>query len=116
MKYIAILLLMLTPFYAHAERIETPTFDILVKWMCEEGHVSCDNITFSVENQRDGTTRHYVGESIHSLCADGESPCRFLGYRFRAGCMSFTLYSHGYIEVVSEELGVLLSEEGQWLD
>lgn len=54
-----------------------------------------------------------TGGTWHTACADG-SPCRFLGYRFQDGNVSYRVHQSGLLEVVRGRDEVLLSEQGEW--
>ena len=64
------------------ETIETKTYKIEVTRRCPEGYISCDNVLFIVLNKTTGTKFSTVGKTVHRKCMDGETPCRFLGYKF----------------------------------
>ena len=112
-KYIAVIFLCLVPLIANAETLVSESHEIAVEWKCGEGHVSCDNITFHVKNTAEGTSGTYRGRSMHSLCADGVSPCRFQGYTFSSGAKSYIIHVSGALEVVAGDT-VVFSEEGEW--
>ncbi|MCG7564206.1 hypothetical protein [Pseudoalteromonas sp. McH1-42] len=114
MKYLAPIILCLLSCLANAESLNTPSYEIVIKWKCGEGYVSCDNIEFNVKNKIEGTTNTYIGKSIHSLCVDGVTPCKFQGYEFNTDELNYSLYMRGLIEVVKNNNEVVLSEKGEW--
>lgn len=50
---------------------------------------------------------------MHSLCADGVTPCRFLGYEFRNGVFRYLVFESGGVRVVRGNK-VLVDEPGEW--
>jgi hypothetical protein len=67
---------------AHAE-IRTKNFSINIQVNCEEGNVTCNNVTYIGRNLRTGKTIRLKGKTIHSYAADGITPGQFQGYEFR---------------------------------
>ena len=54
-----------------------------------------------------------VGRERHSRCADGVTPCRFLGYEFRNGKTVYFVDTDGHLSVREGER-TLLQEAGTW--
>jgi hypothetical protein len=50
---------------------------------------------------------------MHTRCADGVSPCRFLGYVFVDGTTTYTVWANGTLSV-KQGRTVLLQEQGAW--
>jgi hypothetical protein len=70
---------------ARAETFRTQHFQVTITPACEEGNVTCDDITYRAKNLITGATITLKGKTVHSLCADGVTPCMFQGYEFRNG-------------------------------
>jgi hypothetical protein len=67
---------------AAASSLVTKSFLIDITSNCEEGNVVCNNITYRSIDRKTGKTLQLKGKTVHSLCADQVTPCRFLGYEF----------------------------------
>lgn len=96
-----------------ALRLETPDRSIRIEVRCEEGVVSCDDVRYRALNKRSGRTLRLRGRTHHSLCADGVTPCRFLGYVFHHGARSYFVSEAGRL-TVSKAGAVLFEEAGAW--
>jgi hypothetical protein len=97
----------------NAETLITPSYEIEIG-SCPEGHVSCDTISFVVKNIESGSESSYVGGTLHTLCADGETPCRFLGYQFTSKIGQFNIYDTGTLVINDADGQAVLIEEGSW--
>ena len=53
-------------------------------------------------------------EPLHTLCADGATPCRFLGYKFENGNTTYYVHQDGLLEVIRNRDEVLVRERGSW--
>ena len=54
-----------------------------------------------------------MGKTLHVTCADGVTPCRFIGYEFRRGAYLYMVWEDGRLEV-SRSGTILLTEQGEW--
>jgi hypothetical protein len=70
---------------ARAETFRTQHFQVTITPACAEGNVTCRDITYQGKNLTTGATITLKGRTVHSLCADGVTPCAFQGYEFRHG-------------------------------
>jgi hypothetical protein len=114
MKRILILLLFIS-FGVNAETLITPTYEIEIG-SCPEGYVTCDTIQFDVKELKADIISAYTGGTLHTLCQDGVTPCRFLGYQFRGDIGHFYILSDGNLEIDDQSGQAILVEQGQWLD
>lgn len=80
---------------------------------CAEGNVSCDDVRYEGKNRRSGQSLVLRGKTMHSLCADGVTPCRFLGYEFRNGAVRYRVFESGGLRVTRGNK-VLVDESGEW--
>ncbi|MFO0519912.1 MAG: hypothetical protein ACK515_05740 [bacterium] len=96
-----------------AQTLVTPNFEVRIEVLCAEGNVTCDKVRYTGTNRRNGRSITLTGRTLHSLCADGVSPCRFLGYEFRSGSITYTAFESGLLSV-REGSKVLLEEQGAW--
>ena len=114
MRNIIAAILLIWPVLVSAESLVTESYNIGIKWLCGEGYVSCDNIEFEVLVKKPGSTNKYIGQSNHSLCADGVTPCKFQGYQFESDIGHFVIYSNGTLEVNEQSGQAIVEEKGQW--
>lgn len=109
-----LILLILFAINVNAETLQTTTYEISLTLNCEEGDVSCSDVSYVGKNKKTGDTLRLNGETLHSTCADGITPCRFLGYLFKDKDTTYYVYDNGLLEVVRGKDKVLLSEQGEW--
>jgi hypothetical protein len=112
MKYTFIFLLFFS-FVVYAETLITPSYKIVIG-SCPEGYVTCDNIPFEITDLKTGDISSHAGRTLHTLCADGVTPCRFLGYQFSGDTGKFYIYDNGALEIKGKSGQVILFEEGMW--
>ena len=101
------------PGLAHADTLTTRSFSIQIQVNCAEGDVVCDDVTYRGKNRRTGQSLVLKGKTMHSLCADGVTPCRFLGYEFKNGAYRYVVYENGGLRVTQGQK-VLVEETGEW--
>ena len=112
-KLPVLLLSLLLPVSLLAETLETKSFIISITHPCEEGCVSCDKITYFGSSKKTGQSITLQGRTLHALGADGVTPSRFLGYRFRNGATVYSVGSDGTLTVANGDK-VILKEQGKW--
>ena len=66
-----------------ADTLTTASFVVDISRHCEAGNVTCDQVSDVGVSKKSGNRIALKGKSLHAMCADGVTPCRFLGYRFR---------------------------------
>lgn len=98
---------------AIADTLTTKGFKIDINVNCAEGNVTCDRVSYRGEDLKTGKSLRLSGKTIHSLCADGVTPCRFLGYEFRHRNYRYIVTEGGRMEVYKGEK-LLLSQQGTW--
>ncbi len=91
----------------------TPGFRMVVNRRCPEGAVVCDRVSYLGVDRQSGASLRLMGKTLHATCADGATPCRFLGYEFRHGAYLYKVGDDGRLEV-SRSGTILLTEQGQW--
>ena len=114
MRYAIFGILVLYSQYALSEIFVSDNFRVEITSNCSEGNVTCDNVDFIVTLPGFTEKQTYKGSTIHTTCADGISPCRFLGYKFKTTNTQYFIYGAGYIQVLDHENNPLLSELGEW--
>ncbi|WP_396622766.1 MULTISPECIES: hypothetical protein [Marinobacter] len=104
----------LLSFSASAAELETGSFIINIESRCAEGEVSCNQMTYHGTSKATGNSIMLEGSSWHTLCADGDTPCRFLGYKFENGNTTYYVHQDGLLEVIRNRDEVLVRERGSW--
>jgi len=98
---------------AATQRLVTDSFEITIEVRCSEGVVGCDNVRYTGVHRKTGRSIKLVGQELHTRCADGVTPCRFLGYAFKNGNVSYAVWDDGTLSVKQGER-VLVQEKGTW--
>lgn len=106
-------LLAVLPAIANAETLVTRNYTVTVEVNCEEGNVTCDDVTYRGVSNKTGKTIVLKGTTRHTICADGVTPCKFLGYQFKKGNMTYFVSDSGMLRVSSGKK-VLVDEAGEW--
>jgi hypothetical protein len=114
MKKLFGLLLLIASFSVLAKELDTPSYTIVITYYCEEGELSCNNVSYTGVNKKTGESFKLRGATWHTSCADTVTPCRFLGYKFKQGDVSYSISEEGRLEVVKGDKEVLVSEQGTW--
>ncbi|MGH1349657.1 MAG: hypothetical protein ACRBBN_02465 [Methyloligellaceae bacterium] len=116
MRFIITLLLTIFTTSAVAETLTTDNYVIVIKRNCPEGYVTCDNVSYSGLSKKSGQTIRLKGSTIHTTCADGTTPCRFIGYEFKNNGYTYTVFADGRLQVQDQTDRVLVGEQGNWSD
>ncbi len=101
---------------AQADVLITKHYKITIKNNCKEGVVGCNNISYHGVSKKTGKGIKLKGKEIYKMCADGVTPCRFLGYKFNSGKVVYFISQegeYGRLEVTNGEK-VLINEKGSW--
>ena len=109
----SLLLLFCTAPALATEKLTTDSYEITIEQRCPEGHVSCDNVKYTGVHRESGKSIRLTGRTHHTTCADGVSPCRFIGYLFRRGDVTYWVGENGYLSV-KQAKKVLVEERGKW--
>ena len=97
---------------AIAESFKTKNFSIKITGNCPEGYVTCNNVTYQGTDLRSGESIRLKGRTHHTICKDGVTPCRFLGYVFRNGNYLYRVTNMNILEVYKGGK-LILSEQDQ---
>lgn len=111
----AVLLVASMPVHA-AQTLTTANFVITITSHCPEGSVSCDDVSYRGVAKKTGKAITLKGSTMHTTCADGVTPCRFLGYAFRNGDVRYWVWESGLLEVRQggAKGKLLVEEKGEW--
>lgn len=96
-----------------AQVLDTAGFTVRIEVQCEEGEVTCDKVTYRSESKRTNKKLVLLGRTAHRLCEDKLTPCRFLGYVFKAGKYTYFVSEAGEL-LVQHGDKVIVQEVGQW--
>ncbi|KAA5950829.1 hypothetical protein F3I27_01265 [Pantoea sp. Bo_2] len=87
-----IIVLMSLPLLSLAKSVshfEGKKFRADITYDCEEGNVSCDNVSLKSTRVKDNSSIVLKGETINTNCPD---VCDFRGYRFAKGQYDYSFY------------------------
>ena len=98
---------------AQAQRLRTENFQVTVVRNCSNEGPICDDISYVGTNLNSGEMVRLNGTTVHTICADGITPCRFMGYQFRNGQYRYLVTYEGTLEVYRGR-DLLLQEQGKW--
>lgn len=104
---------LLTAGASYADTLVTPSFRIEITVNCAEGNVTCDDVTYVGTSKRSGEAISLHGKTMHSMCADGVTPCHFQGYEFKSGTTRYIVLESGEL-IVKQGQKVLVQEHGEW--
>ncbi len=114
MKFMLIALLLFFSAVTFAQQLDTPNYTVEIQQLCPEGEVQCQNVVYKGTSKVSGASLELKGSAWHSLCADGVTPCRFLGYQFNNGRIRYLVHESGLLQVIGSSGKVLLEEQGVW--
>ena len=97
---------------AIAESFNTKNFSVKITGNCPEGYVTCNNVIYQGTDLRSGKSIRLRGRTHHTICKDGVTPCRFLGYVFRNGSYLYRVTNMNILEVYKGGK-LILSEQDQ---
>ena len=96
------------------ELLTTPNYIIRIEVNCAEGYVTCNDVTYVGESRKSHNSITLKGKTMHTSCADGITPCRFVGYYFKNGNITYTISESGELKVIQGKDKVLVKEKGAW--
>ncbi len=102
------------PALSLGDQLTTKNYVITITRHCQEGEVTCDKVTYQGVSKKSGQAITLKGNTKHTMCADGVTPCQFLGYEFKAGNITYLVLETGLLRVLKGENKVLVEEQGEW--
>ncbi|MBK1690514.1 hypothetical protein [Rubrivivax gelatinosus] len=96
-----------------AQTLLTPGYRVTIEPRCPEGEVGCAEVGYRGVSRRSGRAIRLEGHTLHTRCADGVTPCRFLGWEFRNRDTVYRVLESGELRVTRGEQ-VLVQEQGVW--
>lgn len=93
--------------------LETPGYQLRISSRCAEGEVVCRNVDYHGISKRSGNALRLQGATHHIACADGVTPCRFVGYVFKNGRYRYLVTEEGRL-LVHKGDAVLVDQTGYW--
>jgi hypothetical protein len=82
---------LLMPIKSNAEEYHNDTYIVKINRDCEEGMLTCHKVNYHGINNKTNQEIRLVGSTHHTICADGATPCRFIGYVFKNGLYTYLL-------------------------
>ncbi|WP_434999169.1 hypothetical protein ACRZ5S_14900 [Vibrio scophthalmi] len=116
MKKIAIAFALFYSAFSYADVLETQNYTISIEINCEQGEMLCKDVSYLGVSKKSQNQIQLKGETVHTICADGVTPCTFLGYRFQNGTVDYFVSVHGDLRVTNTSGDTLLHESGEWRD
>lgn len=99
---------------AAADTLVTKNYTVGIQVNCPEGDVVCDDVSYHAVSHKSGNELRLKGKTLSRMCADGVTPCQFLGYEFTHGNTTYLVLDSGQLRVTQGDK-VLVDETGQWL-
>lgn len=107
------LLLILIYRLSNASVLDTPSYIVDIDVRCAEGEVACNNVIYTGQYKQSSQITILKGKTVHTTCGDDVTPCRFLGYSFKSGKISYFVKESGYL-IISVGDNIVIEEQGQW--
>ncbi|MFM2302960.1 MAG: hypothetical protein RLZZ135_363, partial [Cyanobacteriota bacterium] len=98
---------------AIADTLTTKQFRIDIQRNCAEGNVTCDRVSYRGKDLKTGKSIQLSGRTMHTKCADGVTPCRFIGYEFRNRDYRYIVTEYGNLDIYRGKQ-LILSQPGTW--
>lgn len=98
---------------ALADTLKTKDFRVTITNNCPEGTVVCNNVTYYGINVKTNASLKLRGRTVHTSCADGVTPCRFIGYEFFNGNYRYFVTEQGSLQVYQNGK-LVLNQRGNW--
>lgn len=96
-----------------ADTLRTKDFRVTITNNCPEGEVVCNNVIYQGVNINTGASIQLKGKTVHTLCADQVTPCRFVGYEFSKGNYRYFVTQEGRLQVYQNGK-IVLNQRGNW--
>ncbi len=103
---------------ASKQILDTPHYRVVIQSRCpkhDSRGVGC--IHYLGKSKKTGNSIQLTGDKWYATCADGKTPCRFLGYIFKKGSVVYSVKvmgDKGHL-LVKQKGKVLVDEQGKWL-
>jgi|SRR6476469_1847960 len=98
---------------ALADTLRTKDFRVTIINNCQEGQIVCNNVTYKGVNVNTNASIQLRGRTVHKLCADKVTPCRFVGYQFSKGNYRYLVTEEGSLQVYKNGK-LVLKQRGKW--
>lgn len=98
---------------ALADTLRTKDFRVTITNNCPEGQVACNDVTYYGVNINTNASIQLQGRTVHTSCADGVTPCRFVGYEFSNGNYRYLVTEEGRLQVYQNRK-IVLNQRGNW--
>ena len=114
MKFVVFYLFFFMSFCVCSQQLDTAHYSIQISQQCPEGEVQCQQVIYKGVSKVSGASIELKGQSWHTRCADGVTPCRFLGYEFKNGRLRYLVHESGLLQVIGSRGNVIVEEQGRW--
>lgn len=97
--------------------LNTADYEVTLVSHCAEGEVTCARIVGQLLDHESDQTVALNGSTLHRLCADGQTPCRFLGYELTGEEYEYRILENGQLTIKRcDELGceAIYNARGSW--
>ena len=103
------------PVMSLAEKLITESYEITIVSSCAEGNVTCESMGFQLKDIKYNKISIHTGNTVHSLCKDRVTPCRFQGHRFATKSKIYFIGTDNKLEVTNRINSAIAIESGQWI-
>jgi len=93
--------------------LETFHYRVTITIPCPATELTCDRVGYRALDKRSGGSMTLTGRTEHEMCADGHTPCRFLGYVFTRKSFRYFVSEGGEL-IVNKGQKEVLRELGRW--
>ncbi|WP_207907519.1 hypothetical protein [Celerinatantimonas diazotrophica] len=114
-KFFGVVFFLIMSPFVNGATLVTTNYIISISQNCEEGNVTCDDVTYIGQSKKSGRSITLKGHTIHRMCSDGVTPCEFLGYEFKNGNTTYTVLESGVLDI-KQNGHLLLHTQGTWRD
>ena len=93
--------------------LDTFRYRVTITIPCPETELTCNRVGYRALDKRSGGSMTLTGHTEHEMCADGHTPCRFLGYAFARKSFRYFVSEGGEL-IVHKGQKEVLRELGHW--
>jgi hypothetical protein len=94
---------------AHGMELNTTSFTIDIQKNCQEGEVTCDNISYTGTRKSDGSQIHLIGHTLNN-----KNTFDLYGYTFKNGDYTYSIYIQSAEFILEKNGKVIVAEKGEW--
>jgi hypothetical protein len=103
------------PRIALSAEFVTQHYKLIIIANCKEGNVTCDDVDLiAINRESENIIFQTKGRTQHSLCADGVTPCGFIGYEFKIKNVTYFVTSDDTLIITADKSDIVVKEKGVW--